>query len=80
MFNEILTGKATLEPPPAPVEPYREPSVPEVPVTCASCGTSFRVKVGVEQKLCARCNLAAAEANAAVQGATGGSRGSACSR
>ncbi len=68
MLNEILTGKATLEPPPPPISPYREPSVPELALTCATCSKTFRAKAGSETKQCPTCYLSAVEASAAAQG------------
>lgn len=56
MFNELLTGKATLEPPPAPQSPYREPGVlPPVTHTCTTCHRSYRGRSGSIAGTCGSC-------------------------
>jgi hypothetical protein len=67
MFNEILTGKASIEPKPAPLAPYREPGpVPPVTKTCVTCSTPYHAPASSPPGLCGRCNLEIAEANARV--------------
>jgi hypothetical protein len=82
MFNEILTGKQTLEPTPVPESPYRVQSVPQATATtarCADCHVSFKPHAysGIRCSMChaalVRRNevesariLAAAEAQAAA--------------
>ena len=64
MFNEILTGKATLEPP-VVVDPYREGTTPEVTLTCTDCQESFRTKVGSGATRCGVCRVKVMEAQRA---------------
>ena len=59
MFNEILTGKASLERQAVPGAPYREPSVPEEKRACVSCGQPFPTLVTSAARTCSRCNFAA---------------------
>ncbi|HEY4057965.1 MAG TPA: hypothetical protein VGM39_15225 [Kofleriaceae bacterium] len=62
MFNEILTGKATLEPKPPMGGPYREPEVPNESRRCAHCRQAFAVPVTSHAHTCVTCQLAAAQA------------------
>jgi len=62
MFNEILTGRATLEPAPPTGGPYREPDVPTEKRSCASCRHTFTVPVTSSAQSCVSCQLAAAQA------------------
>ena len=65
MFNELLTGKATLEPAPEPQAPYREPGVlPPLEHTCATCHQSYRGPAGSVAGTCASCQLAVRELDA----------------
>ena len=65
MFNELLTGKATLEPAPEPQAPYREPGVlPPLEHTCATCHRSYRGPAGSVAGTCASCQLAVRELDA----------------
>ena len=64
MFNELLTGKATLDPPPMAADPYRVESVPEVSVMCVSCLKDFKTKVHNSSAMrCPSCHVAFVEAN-----------------
>ncbi len=65
MFNEILTGKASLEDKPRETDPYRQESVPEISVICASCRKSFTTKVNSGAVRCSTCHLAFVQANSA---------------
>lgn len=65
MFNDILTGKSSLEPQPTPMEPYREPgAVPPVDETCVGCGMKFEVPANTIATHCASCKLQIVELNA----------------
>jgi len=66
MFNDILTGKATLEPKPQVVDPDREPSIPQVTLTCVGCKQTYPANTGTPPGHCRVCNLAIVEANAAA--------------
>ncbi|MDB4957099.1 MAG: hypothetical protein JWO36_4668 [Myxococcales bacterium] len=66
MFNEILTGKASLENKPPPAGPYRESSVPDVTLTCTDCQKAFVTKAGSGATKCAVCHVLAVQANAAA--------------
>lgn len=70
MFNEILTGKASLEEKPAAADPYREPSVPDVSMTCPDCHKTFTTKVGSGATKCAVCHVLSAQAATAASGHT----------
>jgi len=65
MFNEILTGKATLEPPPPAMAggPYRAPEVPNENRTCAHCRQTFVVPATSPAQTCVACQLANAQAS-----------------
>jgi hypothetical protein len=66
MFNEILTGKASLDPQPKPLEPFREAGeLPPVTETCVGCGRSFKAPANRIATHCASCMLQIAELNAA---------------
>jgi len=65
VFNELLTGKATLEPAPQPQAPYREPGVlPPATHACATCRRSYQGPAGSIAGTCASCQLAVREINA----------------
>jgi hypothetical protein len=66
MFNEILTGKASIEPQPAVADPYRQESVPDVSKTCVDCQQTFTTKITNPVTRCQRCHLTLVEANAAA--------------
>lgn len=69
MFNEILTGKASLEVKP-PVDPYREESVPaEVTLKCLRCSKDYTAKGGAAPGNCGACNAIIAQQNAAASAA-----------
>jgi cell division septation protein DedD len=56
VFNELLTGKATLDPPPQPQSPYREPGVvPPVTHTCPTCRQAYRARAGSIAGTCGSC-------------------------
>ena len=63
MFNEILTGKASNQPPPEPISPYRENVVPPIRHMCISCSESYDAPAGSEPDRCPTCRLAMAELN-----------------
>jgi len=62
MFNEILTGQASLEPKPATGGPYRENEVPNENRTCARCHGAFVVPATSTAQTCVSCQLSAAQA------------------
>ncbi len=65
MFNDILTGKASVAPEPAPMEPYREQgALPPVTETCVGCGMSFKAPAGTVATHCPSCQLRTFELNA----------------
>lgn len=64
MFNEILTGKTSLEPTPEPIAPYREPVVAIAARSCVSCNQLYRAPAHLPPGMCARCNLELVEINA----------------
>jgi hypothetical protein len=67
MFNEILTGKQTLDQPPVSMDPYRVESVPEVSVMCVSCLEDFKTKVQNKDAMrCPPCHVSFVEANQAA--------------
>lgn len=55
MFNEILTGKASLEN--RPKDPYREPEVPDVSVPCDQCRKPFTKKATSPAVKCVQCHM-----------------------
>lgn len=65
MFNDILTGKASLEPTPEGDGggPYRKPQVPQVSVTCVDCKKPYAVPANTPPGRCALCHVRFAEAN-----------------
>ncbi len=65
MFNEILTGKSSLEPKPEPMAPYREQGVPApVRETCLGCKQVFQVPANTIATHCQSCRLSIIEINA----------------
>lgn len=56
MFNEILTGKASLENKPKE-DPYREPSVPDVSIACDQCRKPFTKKATSPATKCVQCHM-----------------------
>src|SRR5690349_6897190 len=62
MFNDILTGKATLEEKHA-ASPYREATVPDVTRTCVTCSQAFTTKATSTATQCTGCHLAGLEAD-----------------
>lgn len=65
MFNDILTGKSSLEPKPAPMAPYREQGVvPPVQETCVGCGRTFPAPANTIATHCQSCLLSIRELNA----------------
>jgi len=65
VFNEILTGKASLEPKPEPMAPYRElGTMPPVHHACVTCSQRYLAPAGSTASLCATCQLEIVEANA----------------
>ncbi len=70
MFNEILTGKASLEVKPPPADPYREESVPaEITLKCLRCSKDYAAKGGAPAGNCGACNAIIAQQNAAASAA-----------
>jgi hypothetical protein len=70
MFNEILTGKASLEAKPPAVDPYREESIPaEITLTCLRCSKEYTAKGGTAAGNCGACNAVIAQENAAASAA-----------
>jgi hypothetical protein len=66
MFNEILMGKETLEPPPEPVSPYRVQSIPETAsATCVDCQSAFTTKTSANSVRCPACRGAMVQRNEA---------------
>jgi hypothetical protein len=65
VFNEILTGKATLTPEPPTAGPYRTETVPMVSATCIACLQPFTVRAGTPAQRCGPCHVAHVEANMA---------------
>jgi hypothetical protein len=66
VFNEILTGKATLEQKPAAADPYRQQSIPEITLTCSDCGATYKATVGTPPGRCGVCNVKLAERTTAA--------------
>jgi hypothetical protein len=65
MFNEILTGKASLEVKPPPAGPYREESLPaQVTLSCVRCAKEYSAKGGTPPGNCGACNAIIAQQNA----------------
>lgn len=70
VFNEILTGKASLEVKPPPVDPYREESIPaEITLKCLRCSKDYTAKGGTAAGNCGACNALIAQENAAASAA-----------
>jgi len=66
MFNDILTGKASLEEKPKSADPYREESVPDITATCNRCHKAFLTKAGTSPAYCGPCKAIVAQSNAAL--------------
>lgn len=69
MFNEILTGKSTLERAPEQASPYRTESVPQISLTCVDCAAHYQAPVGTPVGRCGPCHLAMASRNQAASNA-----------
>lgn len=66
MFNDILTGKATLEPKPETESPYRKAAeLPPQKFTCVVCGSVYEAAAGSTHGRCSPCFLAMVEKNTA---------------
>jgi hypothetical protein len=65
MFNEILTGKASLENKPKE-DPYRVQSVPDVTVPCDQCRKNFTKKATSPATKCVQCHMDNAAREAAL--------------
>lgn len=65
MFNEILTGKASLENKPRE-DPYREQSVPDVSILCDQCRKTFTKKANSPATKCVQCHMDNAARDAAL--------------
>ncbi len=64
MFNDILTGKASLEPKPEPQSPYREQAVlPPVQHVCVACGQRYKAPADSAPGRCPTCHVAMVEEN-----------------
>jgi hypothetical protein len=63
VFNDILTGKASIEPPREPISPYRENNVPPVRHACVSCHETYAAPAGSPRDRCPTCQLAMVELN-----------------
>ena len=66
MFNEILTGKSSLEPARITESPYRTESVPEISLTCAECNARYVAPVGTPAGRCGACHVALVARNQAA--------------
>lgn len=66
MFNEILTGKSTLERAPAQASPYREESVPQITLVCSDCQARYQAPVGTPPGRCGACHVALVSRNQAA--------------
>ena len=66
MFNEILTGKASVELTPVPENPYRTEAVPNVSLTCVDCGTRYQAPIGTPVGRCGACHVALVSRNQAA--------------
>jgi len=65
MFNDILTGKASLEPKRESNGPYREQAVlPPIQHVCVTCGQRYQGPAGSVPGCCSTCHVAIVEANA----------------
>src|SRR6185312_6104059 len=74
MFNEILTGKSSLEPARTAESPYRTESVPQISLTCVDCHAHYLAPVGTPPGRCGACHVALVARNqAASQAALYGS-------
>ncbi len=69
MFNEILTGKASLENKPKE-DPYREQHVPDVTVPCDQCRRNFTKKANNPGTKCVQCHMDNAARDAALMPST----------
>lgn len=65
MFNEILTGKASLEDKPKE-DPYRAQHVPDVTIPCDQCRRTFTKKATSPAKKCVQCHMDNAAREAAL--------------
>jgi len=64
MFNDILTGKASNQPAPPPLAPYREQAeLPPVTHSCTSCAQLYKAPAGSVAGQCSTCHVAMIEAN-----------------
>ncbi len=63
MLNDILTGKATLESPPAAEGPYRQPTTPQTTHRCVQCSEAYTAPADVAPGVCMGCRLAASAAS-----------------
>jgi hypothetical protein len=64
MFNDILTGKASLDPKPAP-GPYREQAaLPPISHACIACGQTYQAPSGSAPGRCSPCHVSFVEENA----------------
>jgi hypothetical protein len=64
MFNDILTGKASLEPRPESESPYRQQAVlPPVRHACITCGERYQAPAGSSPGRCPTCHVAMVEEN-----------------
>lgn len=65
MFNDILTGKSSIEPKPAPMDPYRQQGVvPAVKETCTGCGRTYETPSNTVATHCQSCRMQIFELNA----------------
>ena len=64
MFNEILTGKASLEPKPAAAIPPA--ALPPVQHDCIDCGRRYEAAAGSASARCGACHVAMVERNTAL--------------
>lgn len=64
MLNDILTGKASLEPRPESESPYRQQAVlPPVRHGCITCGQRYEAPAGSSPGRCPTCHVAMVEEN-----------------
>ena len=66
MFNEILTGQASLEQKAVVADPYRQESIPQITLTCVDCAKTYPANIGTPPGRCGACHVRFAEANAAA--------------
>ncbi len=65
MFNEILNGKASLEPRPASMDPYRQAgALPPIERVCVTCSRTYQAPAGSQPGACPSCNQQLFEINA----------------